>query len=141
MELPDIHPQLLADTHYLGQLPTGSLLLHRNASVPWFILVPETRLEDFLDLPEVHRQAVLADCAAVSAFVKTVLGFAKVNFAGIGNLVPQMHLHVVARAPDDPCWPRPVWGNLEGDAAYSPATLSVWRTTLEHMAGLETAPL
>ncbi len=136
MPLPELHPQLLADSHYLGQLPACALLLHRNASLPWFILVPETRLTDFLDLPEEHRTAVLADCAAVSEFVKSVLGYPRINFAAIGNMVPQMHLHVVGRSPQDPCWPKPVWGNLAGADGYTPETLQAWRGDLERMTGL-----
>lgn len=141
MERFDIHPQLLADAHYLGQLSTGALLLHRNASLPWAILVPETRLNDFLDLPDEHRNAVLADCALVSGLIKSVLGYAKVNFAGLGNQVPQMHLHIIGRAEDDPCWPQPVWGNLPPGEEYSVDALAEWQQGLVRMAGLEPVPL
>ncbi|MFV8818628.1 HIT family protein [Haliea sp. E17] len=141
MDKSDIHPQLLADAHYLGQMPTGAVLLHRNASLPWLILVPETRLTDFLDLPEDHRNAVLADCAALSDLVKSALGYAKVNFAGLGNQVPQMHLHIVGRAQDDPCWPQPIWGNLPPGEDYSLTTLGEWQELLVRMAGLQAAAL
>ncbi len=77
-----IHPQLLADCHHLGRLASGELLLNRNASLPWFILVPDTDLPDVLDLPEAKRAAVMADCALISAFIKQELGCHKVNFAG-----------------------------------------------------------
>lgn len=141
MDQSDIHPQLLADAHYLGLVPTGALLLHRNASLPWFILVPETRLPDVLDLPDEHRNAVLADCAAISGFIKSVLGYGKVNFAGLGNQVPQMHLHIIGRAEGDACWPQPVWGNLAAVDDYSLATLHEWRYDLERMAELQPAAL
>lgn len=141
MSVPDIHPLLLADGHYLGQLPACAVLLHRNASLPWFILVPETRLGDFLDLPQEHRNAVADDCAAVADFIKTVLGYGKVNFAGIGNMVPQMHLHVVGRVVGDACWPRPVWGNLEAGEVYTPQTLREWQQGLVRLAGLVPAAL
>ena len=97
MERDQIHRQLLADCHYLGSLPACELLLHRNAALPWFILVPDTQITDLLDLPEPHLEVVMADCAAVSAFIKQFLGFDKVNFAGLGNVVPQMHLHIIGR--------------------------------------------
>jgi len=141
MDQADIHPQLLADAHYLGQLPTGALLLHRNASLPWAILVPETRLTDFLDLPEEHRNAVLADCAQVSGMIKSVLGYAKVNFAGLGNQVPQMHLHIIGRAEGDACWPQPVWGNLPPGGGYERAMLEEWQQDMVRLAGLVPAPL
>ena len=136
-----LHPQLLQDSHHLGRLAATDLLLHRNASLPWFILVPETELADFLDMPVEHGQAVLADCAAVSSFIKGVLGFEKVNFAGLGNVVPQMHLHVIGRATVDPCWPQPVWGNLEGVEVYSPERLEEWQQALVRMLELKPVPL
>jgi diadenosine tetraphosphate (Ap4A) HIT family hydrolase len=113
-----IHPQLLADCHGLGRLPACHLLLHRNARLPWFILIPETPELDLLDLPPVQRERVLAECAQISAYIKTDLGLPKVNFAAIGNLVPQLHLHVVGRSPGDACWPAPVWGNLPPGPGY-----------------------
>lgn len=136
MEQGQIPDQLLADCHHLGRLPATEVLLNRNASLPWFILVPDTRLRDVLDLPDEHREAVLADCAAVSAFIKQVLGFAKVNFAGLGNVVPAMHLHIIGRHSQDACWPQPVWGNLPSGEAYSPQTLREWQAGLVKMLGL-----
>jgi diadenosine tetraphosphate (Ap4A) HIT family hydrolase len=141
MEQAHIPEQLLVDCHHLGRLPAAEVLLHRNAALPWFILVPETRLHDVLDLPDEHRQAVLADCAAVSAFIKQVLGFAKVNFAGLGNVVPTMHLHIIGRHPQDPCWPRPVWGNLPSGETYTRQQLREWQAGLVKMIGLAAAPL
>lgn len=136
-----IHPQLAADCHYMGSLLACELLLHRNASLPWFILVPETQLSDVLDLPDEHRQAVLDDCAAVSAFIKQVLGFEKVNFAGLGNVVPQMHLHVLGRHSADPCWPDPVWGRLPAGESYPQEQLLQWQQGLEKMLGLSPNPV
>lgn len=138
---PTIHPQLLEDCHHLGSLAHCELLLNRNASLPWFILVPDTLLSDFLDLPEEHRNAVLADCSAVSGFVKQVLGFDKVNFAGLGNVVPQMHLHIIGRSQQDACWPHPVWGNLVAAEAYEAEQLERWQNALEKVAGLQSVPL
>lgn len=140
MAYDNIPEQLLADCHHLGRLPTAELLLHRNASLPWFILVPETVLSDVLDLPDDHRRAVLADCAGVSLFIKQVLGYDKVNFAGLGNVVPQMHLHIIGRRPDDACWPQPVWGNLPDGDSYEMGQLLEWQQSLATMIGLEIAP-
>jgi diadenosine tetraphosphate (Ap4A) HIT family hydrolase len=136
MGLDHIHQQLLTDCHYLGRLPSSDVLLHRNAAVPWFIVVPETRMDDVLDLPDEHRRAVLADCVAVSAFVKQVLGFDKVNFAGLGNVVPQMHLHIIGRHSGDPCWPQPVWGNLPDGGQYPTEQLREWQQGLVKMCDL-----
>ena len=141
MEERHIPDQLLADCHHLGRLPASDVLLNRNAALPWFILVPQTRLSDFLDLPDELRQTVLAECASVSAFIKQVLGFDKVNFAGLGNVVPAMHLHIIGRHPKDPCWPQPVWGNLPSAEFYSAAQLREWQADLVKMLGLVAAPL
>ena len=137
MESPAIHPQLMSDCHHLGSLRATQVLLHRNADLPWFILVPDTILTDLLDLPEEHRQAVLADCAVISEFIKGVLGYSKVNFAGLGNVVPQMHLHIVGRSERDPCWPQPVWGNLPPGGEYTAQLLQEYRDELALMAGLQ----
>jgi diadenosine tetraphosphate (Ap4A) HIT family hydrolase len=118
-----IHPQLLADCHHLGRLPASHLLLHRNAALPWLILVPETDLANLLDLPTTQRDAVLSDCKRVSDYLKANLGSTRINVAWIGNLVPQLHVHVIGRRPGDPCWPKPVWGHLEQAASYGSGDL------------------
>jgi diadenosine tetraphosphate (Ap4A) HIT family hydrolase len=141
MEPSEIHPQLLADCHHLGALPASHLLLHRNALLPWFILVPDTRLGDFLDLPEHHRNRVLVECSAVSDFIKQLLGFDKVNFAGLGNVVPQMHLHIIGRRDTDPCWPQPVWGNLSASVDYERQQLLDWQADLAKLVGLAPAQI
>ncbi|WP_373511027.1 HIT family protein [Thiocapsa sp.] len=125
-----LHPQLLADCHRLGRLSATHLLLHRNAILPWLILVPGTDLDNLLDLPIAQRDAVLADCTRVSDYLTTVLCCPKVNVAWIGNLVPQLHVHVVGRRPTDPCWPKPVWGHLSAAREYTPAEIDAIRTGL-----------
>lgn len=136
MDQSQIHSQLMADCHHLGSLPATEVLLIRNAAVPWFILVPDTRLQDVLDLPDEHRKMVMIDCAGISTFIKQTLGFDKVNFAGLGNVVPQMHLHIIGRHSDDPCWPQPVWGNLPEAGHYDPQQLLEWQSDLQRMLGL-----
>ena len=136
-----IHHQLEADCHILGRLDVCSLLLHRNAAVPWFILVPDTTIQDFLDLPAPERGAVLTDCEAASRFIKQALGYEKVNFAGLGNVVPQMHLHVIGRSREDPCWPGPVWGRLPEGPVYEASHLVDWQNRLRDDFGLTPAPL
>lgn len=132
-----IHPQLLLDTHYLGKFPNGHVLLHKNAVLPWFILVPETNIADLLDLPDDLRGMTIREAAAISEFIKNRLGYEKVNFASIGNVVPQLHLHVVGRRPGDACWPAPVWGNLRETRDYSSPELCQLSERLQHYLGGE----
>jgi diadenosine tetraphosphate (Ap4A) HIT family hydrolase len=135
-----IHPRLLADCHRLGRIDTCHLLLHRNAALPWFILVPETQVTDLLDLSPRAREAALDACTLVACYIKAKFGVPKVNFAAIGNLVPQLHLHLVGCAPGDPCWPAPVWGNLDPGPEYSPAQVTAIGAGLRAQAGLIPTP-
>jgi diadenosine tetraphosphate (Ap4A) HIT family hydrolase len=115
----EIHSQLLADNHRLGRFEVCHVLLHKNAAVPWFILVPEISSGDLLDLETRMRTAVLGEAAVIAQFIKIALGYPKINFAAIGNIVPQLHLHVVGRCPSDACWPAPVWGHLTETREYT----------------------
>jgi diadenosine tetraphosphate (Ap4A) HIT family hydrolase len=115
----EIHPQLLMDCHVLGRFPRCHLLLHRNAQVPWFILVPEVDVADLLDLDRSDRDEIIAEAAVLAQFVRDHWQLRKINFAAIGNVVPQLHLHVVGRSPGDACWPKPVWGNLTAPCSYT----------------------
>lgn len=130
----ELHPQLLKDCIHLGRLPSAEVLLHRNASVPWLIIVPDTDVADLLDLPAVQRGAVVGDAALASDTVKQVFGLQKINFAAIGNVVPQLHLHVVGRHPGDACWPKPVWGNLTEHREYAPERVEAVVRSLQELA-------
>lgn len=114
-----IHPQLAADCWILGRLRHSYVLLHKNAVVSWFILVPETEVLEFLELPESLQIPVLQECSRIAEFIRQETNSTKINFAAIGNIVPQLHLHVVGRRPTDPCWPQPVWGHLSEQRDYS----------------------
>lgn len=111
------------------------MLLHKNALLPWFILVPETSGTELLALPDRERNRVMRECTVMAAFIQRHFHSTKINFAALGNQVPQLHLHIVGRKPGDACWPRPVWGNLSTASPYSAAELetirSRWRTTCE----------
>jgi diadenosine tetraphosphate (Ap4A) HIT family hydrolase len=120
----ELHPRLRADCHVLGDLPSGRLLLHRNAALHWFLLVPDAEAPDLLDLDAAPRDALLADAARIHRYLKESLHYPRVNIGALGLVVPQLHLHVVGRRPDDPVWPAPVWGQLSGDARYSDAAVA-----------------
>jgi diadenosine tetraphosphate (Ap4A) HIT family hydrolase len=116
----ELHPQLQTDCFCLGQRGEMTVLLHRSALVPWFILVPATTVIELHDLPPPLR-AALHHCAdQLGRFVLAYFACEKLNVAAIGNVVPQLHLHVVGRRSDDALWPRVVWGNV-ADAAQHPA--------------------
>ena len=101
------------------------MLLHRNSSVPWFILVPDVAAEltELHELDAATRQRLDAELDLVARFTKARFDVAKLNVAAIGNIVPQLHVHIIGRRPDDPCWPGVVWGRLPAGPAWPDATL------------------
>lgn len=131
--------QLLDDCHHMGRVGECELFLARNAALPWFIVYPDTELQDVLDLPTETLHTVLAQCAKVSEFLKLTLGYSKVNFAGLGNVFPDMHLHIVGRREGDACWPQPIWGNLPEGGVYSEEALGKLRGQLQEVIGLQAA--
>ena len=105
-----LHPQLAADTATVCDLALSRLLAMNDANFPWLILVPRRAgASEIIDLGA--EQSVLMDeIARVSHALKDETQCDKLNVAAIGNIVPQLHIHVVARRKDDAVWPKPVWG-------------------------------
>ena len=115
-----LHPRLLDDCHSLGRLGFCHVLLHRNATLPWFILVPEVDagVTELHELDRDQRLRLDEELSQVARFVKSRLGARKINVGAIGNIVPQLHVHVIGRDPADPCWPGVVWGRLPAGPAW-----------------------
>ena len=114
-----LHPTLQADTHLLVDLSQASILLHKNASIPWLILVPKNTTEtDFMNISIEEQQHWLLMSRRLSDFIKQYFSVQKINFAAIGNVVPQLHLHIVGRHTKDCIWPQPVWGHLHQSKLY-----------------------
>lgn len=116
-----LHPRLAADTFVLGDFPLCRLLLMNDAQYPWCILVPrrEGAREIYL-LEPADQQQLLRESAQLSrALMEAVQGH-KLNVAALGNVVPQLHVHHIARFPGDPAWPGPVWGR-HPPRPYEPA--------------------
>lgn len=119
-----LHPQLQEDCHVLGRWLECHLLLHRNGSLPWYILVPETQAGELHQLSAGERSLVGQAMDTLARFVLGHHGCERTNVAAIGNRVPQLHIHVVGRWPGDPCWPGVVWGQLPGAEERSDASLA-----------------
>lgn len=103
--------RLAVDTIELARWPLSLVLLMNERRWPWLILVPRwPGLRDIDDLPPADRTVLIEETARASRALKDTVRPAKINVAALGNLVPQLHLHVIARFTDDPAWPRPVWG-------------------------------
>jgi len=108
-----LDPRLAKDCHVLGMLQNQILLLMNNSLVPWFILVPKTSKLEIHDLSEMERSQLYANVNKISRLLVDRFQADKVNIGAIGNIVKQMHVHIVGRKHDDFCWPGVVWGRPE----------------------------
>ncbi len=94
------------------------LRLHRDARWPWVLLIPQRPgIAEIHDLTPLDQAMLTFETNMVSKSLKTVTGCEKINIGALGNVVPQLHIHVVARASGDANWPDPVWG-LDGLVPY-----------------------
>ena len=106
-----LDPRLDADTLAVAQLPLSSLRLMNDSRWPWLILVP--RIADACelhDLTEADQQQLMREAALMGRVLKRATSCEKINTAAIGNIVRQLHVHVIARRQGDANWPGPVWG-------------------------------
>ena len=106
-----LHTRLSADSLHVASLALSQLRLMNDRRFPWLILIPMRQ-----DVTEVHQlntkdqQALMAESSLVARLLEEMFRPDKINIAALGNLVPQLHWHLVARNRDDHCWPGPVWG-------------------------------
>ena len=129
-----LDPRLDADTAGIIDLPLSSVRLMRDARYPWVILIPrQPGLVELTDLTRDDQIALMDEIAHVSACLKAETGCPKLNVAAIGNIVRQLHVHVVARFEGDAAWPGPVWGKhppLAYDAEKEAALIASLRARL-----------
>ncbi|MCW8825499.1 MAG: HIT family protein [Gammaproteobacteria bacterium] len=120
--------RLSSDCTVLGELPSGELLLlHNNAAVVWFIIVPKTDKTELFELPPEVQSALLEQVNLLSAHLKEQHHCDKINIAAIGNIVSQLHIHIIGRFKEDPYWPGVVWGQ--------PTTKSWSEAELQNLTG------
>ncbi|MGY3448641.1 HIT domain-containing protein [Bradyrhizobium sp. USDA 4353] len=106
-----LHPQLAKDTINIGDLPLSRVLVIKDANYPWLLLVPRREgAVEIIDLDEVAQAQLMTEITRVSRAVKEITKCDKLNVAALGNMVPQLHVHIIARRTSDVAWPRPVWG-------------------------------
>jgi diadenosine tetraphosphate (Ap4A) HIT family hydrolase len=106
-----LHSRLKEDTIDIGDLPLCRVLVIKDAHYPWLLLVPRRAgAVEIIDLDEVAQAQLMTEISRVARALKEVTRCDKLNIAALGNLVPQLHIHVIARRASDAAWPRPVWG-------------------------------
>jgi diadenosine tetraphosphate (Ap4A) HIT family hydrolase len=131
-----LHQQLAADTHSVGDLPLSRVLIIKDANYPWVILVPRrNEVSEILDLAPAEQSELMGEIVRTAGVLKDITACDKLNIAALGNVVPQLHVHVIARSKGDPAWPHPVWGRLKPQA-YDGRTLDQFAALLGHALGL-----
>ena len=106
-----LDPRLAADTFELGDMALSRLLLMNDSRFAWLILVPRREgLVEITDLSLYERRVFFEEVALAADRLKQLTGAKKINIGALGNIVSQLHLHVVARNDGDAAWPGPVWG-------------------------------
>ena len=119
----ELHPQLAEDTTPVVELPLCEVRLMDDANHPWLVLVPRVAdVTELIDLDASQRMQLTAEIDATSRALKSLYKPDKLNVAALGNLVPQLHVHVIARYTGDIAWPRPVWGTAAA-RPYTPEQL------------------
>jgi diadenosine tetraphosphate (Ap4A) HIT family hydrolase len=129
-----IHPQLLNDSLVLGHFPLCHLLLAKDASYPWFILVPKREnVSEIYQLSAIDQQQLMVELSALGEYLMVALKGDKLNVAALGNMVPQLHMHVIVRYKTDAAWPGPIWGKAPAKV-YDELALIELRDQLNKMA-------
>lgn len=106
-----LHERLAADTVPVRRLSLCQVLLMKNRLWPWLILVPERpQISEIHHLSEPDRRQLMDEVVVVSQAMERLFAPDKLNVGALGNIVRQLHVHIVARRRDDPAWPGPVWG-------------------------------
>ncbi len=118
-----LHPQLAADTVPVADFALSTVLLMDEPAWPWLVLVPRREsLREIIDLAAPERALLIEEIARASTVLQSLFAPDKLNVGALGNMVPQLHVHVIARNIGDPAWPSPVWG-AKARERYQPADL------------------
>ena len=127
--------RLQEDTWLIGDFPLCRLLLSNDSNYPWFILVPRREgISELFQLDDADQQLMWAETTALAGVLKELFTADKMNVATLGNVVSQLHMHVIARYASDAAWPGPVWGKHPAKP-YSEADVQVIRDKLKAVLG------
>ena len=107
----ELDQRLAADTMPIAALALSDLRLMNDARFPWLILIPRrAAATELIDLDAADQARLIEEIAMTSRALRGATSCEKLNVGALGNIVRQLHIHVVARTADDPAWPGPVWG-------------------------------
>jgi diadenosine tetraphosphate (Ap4A) HIT family hydrolase len=121
----ELDKRLEGDSVPVADLPLATVRLMNERSWPWLILVPRRAgLVELIDLDPEGRARLMEEIARAAEALRTLYRPDKLNVAALGNVVHQLHVHVIARFRSDPAWPRPIWNVKPKMEPYEPAALS-----------------
>ena len=131
----ELDARIAEDTVLLGFFPLSEVRLHRDARYPWVLLVPaRPDIREIHDLDPEDRLRLVEESSAIARAMQSALGAEKMNVAALGNMVPQLHLHHVARYTRDDAWPGPIWGR-HAALEYTPELLAERVELLQRVFG------
>lgn len=108
-----LDPQLAADSVPLCQLELCTVRLMKDANYPWLLMVPKRAgMVELIDMARQDQHQLMDEVAMLSAALRSVTNCDKLNVATLGNMVPQLHIHLIARFKGDAAWPGPIWGKV-----------------------------
>ncbi len=115
----DLDGRLETDSVFIANGPLSQFRLMNDARYPWLVLVPRVAFaSEWIDLPDLQQQTLLSEINLAGKILREHFSCEKINIGALGNIVHQLHVHVIARTSQDEAWPGPVWG--QGKArAYS----------------------
>ena len=129
-----LDPRLAADSVFVADGPLSQVRLMDDARFPWLLLVPRVAgASEWIDLDGGQQRLLLAEINQLSQLLRAEAGVEKINIGALGNIVRQLHVHVVGRHAGDPAWPAPVWGSgaaLRHDPEELAALTVRWRSRL-----------
>jgi diadenosine tetraphosphate (Ap4A) HIT family hydrolase len=112
-----LDPQIERDTTAIVDLPLCHVLLINDANYPWLLLVPRRKqIVELVNLDAIEQVQLMGEIAEAARALKAVTGCDKINIAALGNVVAQLHVHVIARFRNDAAWPKAVWGAVPARA-------------------------
>lgn len=127
----DLDPRLAGDTLVVGELPLCRVLMMKDARFPWLVLVPRrVGLSEVSDLPDDDRAALWREVDQAAAALRSAGPCDKINIGALGNIVRQLHVHVVARVEGDAAWPGPVWGSGKAEPLHDTSRLDAVKAAL-----------
>ncbi|RXR05178.1 HIT family protein [Pseudoxanthomonas composti] len=130
----ELDPRLAADSHFIADGPLSQVRLMDDTRFPWLVLVPRVAgAVEWIELEGNQQRLLLAEVHQAGRLLKAVPGVDKLNIGALGNIVRQLHVHLVGRHAGDAAWPGPVWGSGQPER-FAPdalqAALTTWRQRL-----------